>query len=42
MGRRSVELLLRQANGDADGVEHIRLKPKLILRESTAPPPTST
>ena len=42
MGRRSVELLLRQANGDADGVEHIRLTPKLILRESTAPPPTST
>jgi DNA-binding LacI/PurR family transcriptional regulator len=39
MGRRSVELLLRQVVGDAHGVEHIWLRPELVLRESTAPPP---
>lgn len=38
MGRRSVELLLRQVNTGARSVEHITLAPELVLRESTAPP----
>jgi DNA-binding LacI/PurR family transcriptional regulator len=38
MGRRSVELLLRQIETGARSVEHITLAPELILRESTAPP----
>jgi DNA-binding LacI/PurR family transcriptional regulator len=37
MGRRSVELILRQVQG-AHEVEHITLAPELVLRESTAPP----
>ena len=40
MGRRSVELLLRQVEDDARRVEHVTLVPELVLRESTAPPPT--
>jgi DNA-binding LacI/PurR family transcriptional regulator len=39
MGRRSVELLLRQVKDDTRRVEHITLTPELVLRESTAPPP---
>ena len=42
MGRRSVELILRQVVGDARAVEHITLRPELVLRESTAPPPTAS
>lgn len=38
MGRRSVELLLRQVDTGARSVEHITLAPELVLRESTAPP----
>ena len=38
MGRRSVELLLRQVETGARSVEHITLAPELILRESTASP----
>ncbi len=38
MGRRSVELLLRQVETGARSVEHIMLAPELVLRESTAPP----
>ena len=38
MGRRSVELLLRQVNTGARSAEHITLAPELVLRESTAPP----
>jgi DNA-binding LacI/PurR family transcriptional regulator len=38
MGRRTVELLLRQIETGARSVEHITLPPELILRESTAPP----
>lgn len=39
MGRRSVELLLRQIETGARRVEHLTLAPELVLRESTAPPP---
>jgi DNA-binding LacI/PurR family transcriptional regulator len=39
MGRRSVELLLRQVESGTRSVEHITLAPELVLRESTAPPP---
>ncbi|MDE3133722.1 MAG: LacI family DNA-binding transcriptional regulator [Acidobacteriota bacterium] len=39
MGRRSVELLLRQVETAARSVEHITLAPELVLRDSTAPPP---
>ncbi len=39
MGRRSVELLLRQVEDEARRVERITLTPELVLRESTAPPP---
>jgi DNA-binding LacI/PurR family transcriptional regulator len=39
MGRRSVELLLRQVETGTRSVEHITLAPELVLRESTAPPP---
>ncbi len=39
MGRRSVDLLMRQMDtGLVDRVEHIELTPRLVLRESTAPP----
>jgi DNA-binding LacI/PurR family transcriptional regulator len=38
MGRRSVELLLRQVDTGARSVERITLAPELVLRESTAPP----
>ena len=38
MGRRTVELLLRQIETGARSVEHITLPPELILRESTARP----
>jgi DNA-binding LacI/PurR family transcriptional regulator len=38
MGRRSVELLLRQVQTGARSVEHITLAPELVLRDSTAPP----
>jgi DNA-binding LacI/PurR family transcriptional regulator len=38
MGRRTVELLLRQVETGARSVEHITLAPELVLRESTAPP----
>jgi DNA-binding LacI/PurR family transcriptional regulator len=38
MGRRTVELLLRQIETGARSVEHITLPPELVLRESTAPP----
>lgn len=38
MGRRTVELLLRQIETGARSIEHITLPPELILRESTAPP----
>lgn len=38
MGRRSVELLLRQVETGARSVEHITLAPELVLRDSTAPP----
>ncbi len=38
MGRRSVELLLRQVETGTRSVEHITLAPELVLRESTAPP----
>jgi DNA-binding LacI/PurR family transcriptional regulator len=37
MGRRSVELLLRQIGSGVRSVEHITLAPELVLRESTAP-----
>jgi DNA-binding LacI/PurR family transcriptional regulator len=38
MGRRSVELVLRQVETGARSVEHITLAPEMVLRESTAPP----
>lgn len=38
MGRRSVELLLRQVETGTRSVEHITLAPELVLRESTASP----
>jgi len=38
MGRRSVELLLRQVETGARSAEHITLAPEMVLRESTAPP----
>ena len=38
MGRRSVELILRQVETGARLVEHITLAPEMVLRESTAPP----
>jgi DNA-binding LacI/PurR family transcriptional regulator len=38
MGRRSVELLLRQVDTGTRNVERIMLTPELVLRESTAPP----
>jgi len=38
MGRRSVELLLRQVETGTRSAEHIMLAPELVLRESTAPP----
>ncbi len=38
MGRRSVELLLRQVETGARSNEHIMLAPELVLRESTAAP----
>jgi DNA-binding LacI/PurR family transcriptional regulator len=38
MGRRTVELLLRQIETGARSVEHITLPPELVLRESTASP----
>ena len=38
MGRRSVDLLLRQVQTGARSVEHVTLAPELVLRESTAPP----
>jgi DNA-binding LacI/PurR family transcriptional regulator len=38
MGRRSVELLLRQVETGSRSVEHITLAPEMVLRESTAPP----
>lgn len=42
MGRRSVELLLRQVETGARGVQHITLAPELVLRQSTANPPLAT
>jgi DNA-binding LacI/PurR family transcriptional regulator len=36
MGRRSVELLLRQVDAGARSVEHVMLVPELMKRESTA------
>ena len=38
MGRRSVELLLRQIDTGTRSVEHVILAPELVLRESTARP----
>jgi DNA-binding LacI/PurR family transcriptional regulator len=38
MGRRSVELLLRQIETGDRGVEHVMLAPELVLRGSTARP----
>jgi DNA-binding LacI/PurR family transcriptional regulator len=38
VGRRSVELLMRQVNTGIQRAEHIELMPELVLRESTAPP----
>lgn len=38
MGRRSVELLLREIETGVRSVEHVTLAPELVLRESTAPP----
>ena len=38
MGRRSVELLMRQIDTGTRSVEHVMLAPELVLRESTARP----
>lgn len=39
IGRRSVELLMRQIDAGARSVEHVMLAPELVVRESTQYPP---